>query len=153
MAEDARFRETRPSQDPPEGVTPNPRGTLRSTVGNAITGGAFIFESSKASSRFAGGDLSARLPSVGPDALQVLSDKDLVVDKVDAGISRTEEAVITSAMICSGALVTLFGGFMYDFSPTDASVGLQAVLQDAWLTYLLTVGIIGFEGVCSAAFL
>ena len=120
---------------------------FRSTIGSVLADGSVIFESGKASNRYTGGALlSSRRPLSG--RLHVVSEKE------DADVpapGRNTVAAVMAAFIGCAAISALFGGFMYDFSPTDTSTGVVAVLHDAWLTYILVISIFAFEGACSAA--
>jgi hypothetical protein len=125
--------------------------SLKASLSAAVTDGAHIYQGRHDAPD--GREAAASFKLIA-QSMTLPSGKD-ILEAVEAakppGPSKSTEAGITALMIGSGALVNLLGGFMYDFSPTNQDVGVVEILEDAWLTYLLTVGIFAFEGVCSGA--
>lgn len=57
---------------------------------------------------------------------------------------RILELVVILLMTASGSLVSFFGGLLYRLSPAYALNGVNSILADIWMTYVLTLGVFVF---------
>jgi hypothetical protein len=129
-----------PSDEPWANINDDPYASVGSlkSVASAISHGAAIYSEGLVS---ASGSASS-LRSVTLDGSRTSHLLEPDVPRV--GPSPRAELLVVIVMVLSGSLVNACGGMAYRLSPSWNATGTVEVINDGYLTFLLTVGVFVF---------